>query len=518
MRQFAIPVSLPRILTLLAFASVVGVVGARQSDFGHAATTGNPYGTIDSCVLSGTTTVLSGWAADPSLTTATTTPNVVIKAGSNAVTSPTNLAYRTTAINNYINTYHPGDPKPGEYGFTAKYAGLYKGSSYIVSGTIINVGTGVNVAIKVNQTSVFDGVSHNVFTGGKIPDACLNAVPAPPPAPTPTPTPTPTPAPIVKYTPSAPPAPSSAADSTSTIGTSAAGIKIPAGNATKIHLNYGVTSGPQADTPDQAVSGSDTTITLTGLQAKTPYTYKIVRTNSAGVSATSAETGFTTSGYSVTLHFTDKNGKAVSNIVGNINDANGTQVISDSKGYMSFTDLDAGTYTVTYTYLGKTHTDDFDTSSTAGSPDAAQPKVVELTDAINVDALLAGQTSTHATKTKRRSPVVPVLWALFVLALLGAAVWFWRRWRRSREIARLYAPIASMSGGMDVIDQHSLKEFAKQKPQPGPAPEHMGESLRDMVLQSMQNGAIQQPTNPNQAPLPPLPPEEQQPPQEPPRA
>lgn len=468
----------PNVLAFIAIITI-GAVGT-YLQLGSSAASTNPYGYADSCVLSGNTTVIYGWAADPQVTTASVYPYVVVNAGSASVTLPTSsTTYRTSQITSWINAYRSGDPTPGEYGFVASFNGLYKGNSYAVSGTIENYGAGSNVALGFNQNPSIDGTTHNVFTGGKLPDACLATAPAPTPTPTPSPTPPPTPTPKPKpksgssSTPATPP--SAAADASVTAGTTVAAIKVPADGATALHLVYNQAGAPAVTTDDHTASG-DTTITLTGLWPQTAYSFQVVRTNGGGTVTLPAAT-FTTAGYNLTLTFTNKAGKPVSGITGTINDTAGTSATSGTAGHVTFTGLPGGVYTVSYKYKGRPYSSAFDTSNAADP--GTNPEIITLHGTVNVDSLLAtpGKVGEGAANT---GAGLSVWWWLLPAVLLGAGSWFgWRWWRRRNTTA----PLATL--GTDVIDEHSLHEFAKHQPAPEPLPEHAGKSLATLVIESM---------------------------------
>jgi hypothetical protein len=59
------------------------------------------------------------------------------------------------------------------YGWTATYTGLVRGNNYTVSGTVLNVGSGINQALSINPNPNFDGSTFDVFPGGMIDQDCL---------------------------------------------------------------------------------------------------------------------------------------------------------------------------------------------------------------------------------------------------------------------------------------------------------------------------------------------------------
>lgn len=489
-----------RILTVLAVVGV-GLVGVHLAGYSFAFTDNNPYGYADSCALSGNTTIIYGWANDPQAPLGSS-PSVQVVVGGNAVTVESDISgYRDSQINTYIKDKYPDQPTTGEYGFQANFTNLYKGHSYPISGTIINVGVGANAALSIDSSYNVDGdTSKPYFSGGAIPDTCLATAPVvvtPTPTPTPTPSPSPTPAPKSSPTPTktttttksstttttaTPTTPTPAADGTSVLGTTSAVITVPADGASQIQLTYSINGGPVQTTPEQTVSGSSATITLTDLSAETSYTYQIVRTNSSGTSATSVAAVFTTHGYEIAMQFIDSHNKPVSGIKSTINDATNSQDTSDKTGKISFINLPAAAYAVSFVYHGQTYSQDFDTSSFNGSQinSNGSPAQLTLTDTVNVDSL--SLTSAKSKTTSKQGShgtgwLVIILLVVFVAALV-AFIRF--RKHRSNRLAPL---------NVDIIDRHSHEHFKKHPPTPEPPPAHMGQSLSDMVIQAMREEA-----------------------------
>lgn len=132
-----------------------------------------PVGFADSCFLSGSTTVILGWAYDNNAPWGSTLPEVNIGVSGQArqtVGSP--LDYRTAAINSYLDSNGYGNSaRDSGYGFRAEYNGLYSGSNYILSGVVMNVGSGNNKNLGLSGS----------FPGGVIPQSCLSSTPPPPP-------------------------------------------------------------------------------------------------------------------------------------------------------------------------------------------------------------------------------------------------------------------------------------------------------------------------------------------------
>lgn len=524
MNRFALPVSIPRLASYLVVIGLVGAVGVHQLNYSSAATTysHNPTAIADYCRIVNGSTTLFGWGYDPDAA-AGSQPYVSVTVAGVTTKVATNITnYRNSAINTYIGNHYPGAPTPTpyEYGWKLSLGTLYKGTSYAVSGTGLNYGTGSNSTLSVHSGSPVDGNAANIaFTSSKtIPDACLTTKPAPPPPPTPTPPPPTTgggssgggsgsgsgsksSGSTKKTTTPSAPAPSGDANGTVKAGTTSAVITIPAGNAAKVHITYVPADGIAIDTGDQDVSGDNATVTLTDLEASTDYTYQIIRTNSAGTSATSASAPFTTSGYTVSLHFTDSKNKPVSGIKGTIDNTSNTTATSDKTGVMKFTDLSSGAYTVSYTYKSTKHEADFDTESASGDQLNADgsPANITLSDTIDVDKF----TDTSSNKPASKGGSSGAVWLVIIIVLLTAgAIWWLLRWRHKRKLLAEYAtvglPAANTNAGMPA-------PLPPAAPQPtGPLPAHAGESLRDMVIESMRSAAPPKPEEPD--PLEPLPP------------
>ena len=523
MKRFHITLSLSRLIVLAAALGITGVVGSGQLGHGAAATSysHNPTGYVDRCVLSGTTTVFYGWAYDPDAP-AGAQPYINLNIGGGVHNAASSISgYRDAPVKSYINSHYPGAPTPGTYGWTVSVAGLYKGTSYSVGGTVLNYGAGSSSALGVNTFGPTDGNASYIYfpSSSIVPDACMSTrppTPTPPPSPTPSPTPGPSRNPPPSGTPTPPastPAAAPTADANAVVatGTTSAVLAIPAGNATKMHLTYSFAGGPALNTDDQAVSGDNATVNLTDLQATTDYGFQIVRTNADGASATSPSATFTTLGYTLQLRFINSQKKPIAGVVGSITNASHTSATSDKSGVMAFNNLSSGVYTINYTYKGLKHAKDIDTGTSTGTQidDKGAPKTLVLSDAINVDKLAAA----GSTKSSGHGPLVAIATIIVVIILLAAAIWFVLRWRRNRSASNSSQPYPSSSPlaptPQPVYTQAPVQPAAsaqtKTHTQPVPAPPlptHAGESLREMVLESMRNQNAQQPAAAAEQPLP----------------
>ena len=343
------------------------------------------------------------------------------------------------------------------------------------------------------------GYIRNTTSGYKLdyPCSCNPAPvvtpPPPPPSgggtnPTPAPKTTPKTTPKVVVTgagaaPAAPP--TNAADAAVSAGTLGANLKMPADNASAIHIAYGTSDDVLINsTQDTAVSGNDVTIPLTSLSAKTTYSYQIVRNNGGGT-VSSPTAHFTTKGYTIAITFQDANGNPLSGISGSIADSK-QSATSDKDGKLTFENLDGGSYTITFSYKDHQHTLDYNTDSItdAGAPD----KVAVLADSVDVSQFSSGDASTQQTAGKHSSGKI-ILGALVILLLIGGGLWYFI-WRGRKS----YDPLADYSAIPLPQSQPSVIQSPTNasNPSPGPTPSTLSsghESLREMVIKSMHEQA-----------------------------
>jgi len=536
MKKYRVKMTVRSNSLALIVTAIVGLSGMWLVSQSLAAST-SPYGTADYCALEGSDTVIYGWANDAQAT-ATAQPSVVVKVGvvSTTVTSPLN--YRTAAINTFIDQNHPGDPKPGFYGFRAVISNLYKDNTYAISGTVINVGAGSNTALAINGGHYVDGdTSKPYFAGGVIPKACTLTRPTPPPPPPPGPGPTPpppapTPTPTPKPTPKPSPVPAPTADANGGVvaGTLAATITVPAGNASKIHILYG--SDPvllSEKTDDKDTNNADTQFDLTSLNPAADYSYQIVRTNSAGQTVTSGVATFTTAGFSIVLHFVNDKGTAISGVSCSIKSTD-YKAKSDKDGLATFKGVKPGDYTIDYTYNGASHTLPIVADATGiSSDDAIKTTEASLQYYVNVDKVsVVNVTNKPVSKSGKI-----ILGIILLAAIIAVALIFVIRRRRyaspyADTVDENYQFNTSSEPSGDVGVEQPVPEFAPlplptpdapstavppvfpsldesnpnppapvapvpdDRPRgpngmilPGDSPEHMGLSLKEMVLRSM---------------------------------
>lgn len=471
-------------LLVLGVFSMTGLQVAGNS----SAATINPYGYADYCALESNTTVIYGWAADPNATSLTQ-PSVTINAGGRATTSATNRAgYRDAQINAWIDANRPGDPKPGTYGFRAAIAGLYKGTRNTITGTVLNEGAGSSVILNINNSGPTDGdAGKPFFAGNLIPEACLAvppSTPAPPPPPNNPPQP-PAPRPPSTGPVTTSPAPPTAVPDPSLgtviTGTLAAEVKVPVNNAALVRIKYGKNPlSLDLATPEQPVNGAEAIVLITGLEPSSGYAYQIVRTDRNNRITTSPTGDFETLGYVVALHFVDKQNRGLQGITAKISEKN-EQKKSDDDGNVSFTDVNDGSHTVTYTYRGKEYNRVVTASSSIVSPsEAAAAKVITLDFTINVEEAVAGQ----AKAPEPNEDGSGLLVTLIVGGIAAALIVFFTFIRRRRK--------QNMDYYYDDAPAPPLPEYKPLTPVPSEpvvshprGAEHMGESLKDMVLRSM---------------------------------
>lgn len=526
MKRFGITHSPASLLVGLAIVSLVAAGGAKDLGFSWAATSynHNPVGGADSCALSGSTTILYGWAHDPDAPAGAQPYLNIVVGGTTTKVASSAAGYRDAAVNTYLNSADPGAPHSTIYGWSLAISGLYKGNSYTVSGTLLNYGTGANAALPINKDHYVDGnKAKSYFTpSSTIPDVCLAAKPVPP-APAPAPTPAPKPIAVAPKTPTKTTTPvvvapvlSSAADATVSTGTSSAAITVPAGNASVVRILFSTSGMPQTTSDPKGVAGTTAAVTLTDLKPDAAYDYQIIRSDSGGNTTTSPAAHFKTHGYTISLTFKDGGGKPVSGIDATLNDTAGSHSTSGKDGKVAFIGLSAGGYTVKYTYRGGTYSHGFDTSAdkSAQINTKGVPATITLSDAINVDQLVADG-SQPASSGGHAGLVAMILG----LALLASAVWFVLRRRKRQKLLAEYAAL-SMPAPAPVVAVDAVPTGKHDKKlhvgNVEPLPPHAGQSLSNMVLESMHAQTAQQAPAPLEpiliVPLPPLPPQPHAPP------
>ncbi|HSH17856.1 MAG TPA: hypothetical protein VK978_00580 [Candidatus Saccharimonadales bacterium] len=485
----------------VAVLTIVAATGVQLANLTRAATV-NPYGYADFCALENNTTIIYGWASDPNANSLTQ-PLVNINAGGQAVTVTTDRGgYRDAAINAWIDKNRPGDPKPGTYGFRAPLAGLYKGTRNVITGSVINEGPGSSVILNINTNGPTDGVSGRpYFAGNVIPEVCLadrtTAAPSPP-APTPTaPRPgggTPTPAPGAASSSASTGTPagtlSAVADATITSGTLAASLKVPAGGAAHVRILYGTNQqAPDQVTEDFPVEGDAAIVPIHGLDPKATYAYQIVRFDAVGRTTTSPIGTFKTRGFTIAVRFKDDRDKNIKDIPATISDLGDTERKTNDKGIVEFPDVSAGSHTVSFVYANRKYDELVTaTAATIKSELAKQIKPVTVEHTVNVDQL--PRTGQPLAAAEDESSALPAVIILGMIALLIALAFVLFRRYSKRQYAQAdippppplpeYQPVKPAAVIEEPIDINQLPVIERPE-----GAEHMGESLKAMVLRSM---------------------------------
>jgi outer membrane biosynthesis protein TonB len=464
----------------------------------------NPLGGADSCLLVNGQTVLYGWAYDPD-SGAGANPYVQAFAGTATAKVASSISgYRDAAVNSYVQSHNPGAPANSVYGWRWTINGLYKGSSYVVKGTVLNYGAGTandTMTVAHSNTSGMISGSHPFASNNTIPDICLAAkpvsVPAPAPAPTPAPAPAPThtstttkkttsthttPQPAAPAAPGAPAVPQAGEISTG-LGTTSVVLSLPTAGATGISAAYG--TDPQGLLQTAAatdVSGATSSVTLKGLEAKTKYYYTLSRAAN-GQTSTSAIGTFTTSGFTINARFIDLNKKPATGILTHLDKL---QAVSDEKGGVSFEDQGDGTHTLSFSYLGTPYKQKINTADAKSSNSG---EVVTIEKTINLADL-----KNTAGLTKGGSNGWLLMGGGIVLGLAVLALIIWMLVRRRASLPR--RPANHQGDPLVATTIPSLAKKYKSSQEPLPA--HAGQSLASMVMEAMQQErtANQQQTQP----------------------
>lgn len=277
-------------------------------------------------------------------------------------------------------------------------------------------------------------------------------------------------------------------------------LTVPADGATTVSIAYGTNSASLDYATDPATSGGGTSIIgVTNLTPKTQYFYQLVRTDASGKSSTSAQADFTTAGYVVSLQFVDAKVKPVAGISGVINDTNNSSVKSDKSGNMVFKGLDDGQYTVTFRYGKLNYTREFNTE-TAGDGSDNPGNVIELKDTVNVSRLSGGSAAGRAGPD--HGSKWPLVFIVIVLLAAASGAVIWVRSRRAGLSFGITPPhgdyalstLPSASSSIPPVKPPKKIKHGKKDAAPVHL-EHVGESLRDMVLKSMHEEAQKRKAN-----------------------
>lgn len=501
-------------MAVLVIFCLTGVQVARQTS---AATT-NPYGAADYCLLENNQTVIYGWGADPNATSLTR-PLVIVNVGGKSATVETNRAnFRDAKINEWIDQNRRGDPKPGTYGFRAVFSGLYKGTRNTITGTVVNEGAGSSVVLGINNIYHTDGNgSWPFFANNVIPEACLATAPAPtpPPAQPTQPAPTqpapsqpapqqpaaPRPAPSTPQRPAATPRPVSApapaatpqpvapkvtnsADAAVTSGTLAADFRIQSANFTSVMVRYGtVAASLDQFTNFQPTTGGETIVKLTSLKAATKYYYQVVKTDIRGIQTPSQTAQFETLGYTLSLHFVDRSNKGIAGIPASIATQDKGKT-SNEQGDLQFSGVSDGKHKVNYTYKDQRYSHEVITNPSVVTPEeASAPQVVTVDSTVNVEAAIAEQPAKAENNNSIAGIIIAVLLGLAAVVMIILAV-IRRRNRPPVDDYPYEEPAQPLPEYQPLPPQAAVPAI----PRPSDA-QHVGESLKDMVMRSMREEA-----------------------------
>lgn len=517
----------------LIFIAVFGVAGALLIRLSFAAPP-NPEGYADFCYLEGGSTVIYGWAHDDDAPAGPNPSVSLLLSTGQTTTVPTDRAgYRDAGINQDIvlRGYTPSSV----YGFRAVFNGVYKGSSPTISGTVLNYGPGSNVNLTINDFRIVDGNPNN-FPGKKIPDACLASVPVPvsqPPAPAPKPRAIRPTTPRPPSSPAPPATLSTNSDATVTAGTLVASLLIPNGNAEKILISYGTSSETLDKLSDTvAITPDATGVILSKLKPLTTYYYKITRLKNDNTAADSPVGSFKTQAFDVVLSFLNGD-KQAAGVDAKI-DSLSLSGKSDEKGVLTFKQVPEGIHNLTFNYESK----DYQRGITV-RPEDVQTEALKdpITAIITSDLQIQEATANSSENTTPAKKGLGVLWIvliiLLVLALLGGLV-FWfirRRYAAEQSDDPSFLPADFPSTAVPPQPQQYIPQAA-QSPPPVPLPPsttppqavtplpitttsqnnhqppapHSGESLKDLVIQSMRAEAARKQAEANQNNPPPSPP------------
>jgi hypothetical protein len=477
---------------LIGVTVLSAIIGVLLLQISFAAYSHNPLGYADSCSVSGTTTTIYGWAHDPDAPAGNQPQVSVTVSGASTQTRNSNVSgYHQSEIDAYLT--NRGIPTSSIYGWTASYSNLYKGTTYRLSGTILNVGTGTNVSLPIIEDRPIDG--RPSFPGKVIPDACLiariinpaptptpptpspNPTPAPQPTPSPAPRPVPRPAPSPTRTPTPSPTFPSTSDanitSTEVIATSYNAILLVGTSAiNSLKIAYGLDAGTLSAISSEAVpGGNQATVQLPDLAPATTYYYRVVAIGTDGKEVTSSPAQFKTQGYTITATF--KAGNTPLKDVQVVLRALNKDTKTNTNGQATFTDLPSGTYTLTYSYNGRTYQQSFSTDTAVDEQDIA---LVSFTVEPSQSTIVTSPEAKPNTLLKKIAGLI-----LVGLAVAGAIALVLLRKRLRQEPA---------SYGYSESELNlPLSPPPKVDAEPIDAAEHTGQSLKYLVLKAMQEEA-----------------------------
>lgn len=521
----------------LLLAAALPLLGATPV---HAAYNENPFGFVDSCTT--TTdgyTVLYGWVHDANALSGNFPQAYIEVTNYGYFTVDTGLAgYRDAQINDWINTVYPGTPTGNTYGFVAYLSGLVRGNTYTVSGLAVNYGPGGNTPLYINTSGNVDGdPAKPYFPGQVIPQACIYTPPPPTPAPTPGPTAAPTPVPTKVPTPAptTPPSggtgntptgngsgstskpavvskPGASNNTTPTSGatvvtpqsqTSVAPEPISEGNnlwtalvpyatsvdvtvfakdAQRAELYFGQNEQTLAKIGEESLTTNRAEFTVNYLSPMSSYYYKVVSHNNDGSKTEGKARLLNTKGFRLSLTFKNTGGQDVQGVTAKINNRGGATQ-STAAATIVFEDVMPGEYTVDYIYQQK----QYSTKITFKSNEASQDDVASKT--ITIPASGAG-----SVKSSKVRYIVIGGFAALMAAGLGASYLLRHRYfgapkkRRRRSAEPAYTTTQPSESQAQPMPTDQADNGTQIDPMPGeavPGAPHRGQSLKDMVLESM---------------------------------
>lgn len=481
---------------LVFFTLIFGAVGALLLGLTFAGTNPNPTGFADYCTLEGNNTVIYGWGHDDDAPSGAA-PSVTIRLGAGAsVTVPTDRSgYYDSLINQYLS--NQGYTTSDTYGFRAQFSGIYKGSSPTIDGTVLNYGDGTDDILHINTSG--NVAPYSNFSGGKVPDACLANAPVPVlpqptpssvPKPVPKPAPRPAPRPPQQPASASPPSISSEANATATVGTFVANLVVPTGNANIISINYGTTEGSLSSSSAEAIpDGDNAMLSLTGLQPKTLYYYQINRLNTDKTTTSVSPTKtFNTVGYDLIITPRDQS-MPLTQLEMNISPLN-TKITSDESGQAVIKDVLGGAYSLSFTYNNNVYKKDFVVNADSSElVDKTTTGVAVFKLPISLAELTTSTTRRSSEPKNKFNPLILLLIPLGVL-LLGAVLWWIirRRSTKSTDLDLSYPVSATPEALPPAPEQITTPELPQQNypAQTSANSNHIGESLKDMVIKSIQ--------------------------------
>ncbi len=462
------------------FMSAFAILGSLLIAISSAATTSDPLGYADSCQLENNKTVIYGWAHDNSATNSSS-PNVSIAVGSLSTTVQTSVSnYREQQIDTFLieRGFDPGSM----YGFRAEFSNLFKGSSPVISGTITNVGPGLNQPLLINYGGGVDSSSKPFFANNRVPDVCLaNLAVTTPPSPTTTTAPpkrpttsTPPRTRVSTPTPTPPPVVSNAADATVTPSVVSARVAVPGGNADSVSIAFGTDLKDLSRTaePVGVVNGA-AEVLLSDLESLTTYYFAINRIKADGTIVTSDIAEFKTTG--MTVHISFVNGPDKAHVFGvaisNYQDIKTT----DENGKIYLENAKPGSYKLAFSHADKEYKEDIEFLVGSISPVTG---ILELTIDLSTlePAVPEGEAQDNGRKSNSLLPIILVI-ILVIIAIGVISFLFYRRFR--------YRGSVSSDPSYDYLAPPGTQSAFP----PPPQPTHMGESLKDLVINSMHEEA-----------------------------